>query len=803
VRALNRSALLALLCLATLIALSGIATATASATVDVYPFPGSSYEMPDTQIAFRGIPAAQIGTVTVVGSKTGAHTGTVEADSDGEGGSWVPSTPFKQGETVTVTTALPLTGAPTGKFSFKIAHIGTPFPAEKITLAPGGTNTIDHFHSAPNLSAAAVVVTQNKAPAADGDIFVAPQFGPVQNGPMILNSAGQLVWFNPTPVSDNELSTDFRVQELYGQPVLTWFEGYTGNGNGRGVGMVYNQNYQLQQEVRAADGLTMDLHEFLVTNTGDAYVIAVQPVWLPGVHRPVSDGIVQEIDMKTGLVLWDWNAMDHIPLQNSAFYGPHVSGHVLDPFHLNSVSLAPDGSLVISARDTSAIYDVNRDTGQTIWTLGGKNSTFKMGPGASFALQHDAEAQPDGTLTVFDDGAGPPRVHNASRAIHLSLNTYTMTATLLRQYNHNPAILADFEGSAQVLGDGNVFTGWGQQPYFSEFAASGAQIFDAHFVTPTSSYRAYRFAWNGQPLTRPAIGVATSPNGTTTAYGSWNGATDVAGWRALVGNSVGTLTAQGAAPVHGFETGVPLQTGDRDYELQAIGSSGQVLATTGVAGAPQHVAIYGRSAFVSSAGGGGIPVGCFAKKACRIVLTVSDGKTILAQTGPESIGANSTGLVYYQLSPSAVGALARSPHTGVTLNALDEVSHRSATVSSTMIAFTTSGAGPKRSSTHSGPMALMGGTEFVSSKGAGGILSSCSAAVSCHAAATLTTGRTVIATTGTETEGPGSAGYLSFQLNAAGKSLIASAPGHQLATQVTLTGSGISASGSVALVPFS
>jgi hypothetical protein len=785
------------------VACATLAHAATALAADVYPVPGSKYEMPDTQIAFRGIPASQLGSISVVGSKSGPHTGTVEADSDGAGGSWLPSKPFVAGETVRVSTGLDLTGAPQGTFSFQIAHFGHPFGAEKIPVAPAGTNGVQHFVSRADLTPASLKVSQDTAPASDGDIFVAPQFGPTENGPMILNSAGQLVWFHPVSLKENQLATDFRTQLLYGQPVLTWFQGTTGSGLGQGEGIVFNQQYQLQQVVKAADGLQMDLHEFLVTNTGQAYIIAVEPVWLPGVHRPVADGVVQEIDMKTGLLLWEWNALDHIPLSESLIYGPNVPGHIEDPYHLNSVSLTSDGNLLISSRNTSSVYKVDRDTGSVMWTLGGKRSSFKMGSGTSFALQHDAVAQPDGTITLFDDGAGPPRIHSASRAIRLSLNDYTMTATLVRQYTHSPSLLADFEGGEQLLGDGDVFIGWGQQPYISGFDSSGRQDFDAHFVSPTASYRAYRFQWTGSPPTNPAIGLRTSDNGTRTLYASWNGATDVSSWRALAGNSPGTLSAIATSPSKGFETAIAFTSGDSQYRLQALGSAGQVLATSAIAGAGPHVAIYGNSAFVSGSGGGALPVGCFAPKPCRIVATVSNGTTVLARSGAQSIGANQTGLVYYQLSGGARSALAKAHHMSVTTSVLDQVSHTTATVPDTLIAYSTSGSGPTRASSPVGPLSLLGRTDFVASGGSGGVLTSCSAATQCRAAMQLSSGGTVIASTGAETEGPRSAGYFSFQLNAAGEQMLAKAPGHQLGVSVAFGGSGIASTGTIALVPYS
>ncbi|MDQ6816829.1 MAG: hypothetical protein M3018_05400, partial [Actinomycetota bacterium] len=85
--------------------------------MSVFPSPGTKYNQPQTQITFRGIPASQIGQVTVLGSKSGTHTGTIGADSDGDGGSFLPSKPFAAGETVTVTTALNILRGNKGKFS--------------------------------------------------------------------------------------------------------------------------------------------------------------------------------------------------------------------------------------------------------------------------------------------------------------------------------------------------------------------------------------------------------------------------------------------------------------------------------------------------------------------------------------------------------------------------------------------------------------------------------------------------------------------------------------------------------------
>ena len=385
--------------------------------IAVYPFPGSKYTVPGTQIAFRGLPASSIGAISVVGSKSGPHTGRLVGDSDGQGGSFLPTKAFTGGETVTVATHLPIAGASKGTFSFKVSNPGNQLPAGDIPRVAAGARGLQHFRSRPDLEPAAVTVSKASAPASQGDIFVAPQFGPTQDGPMILDPKGKLIWFDANPLAQKEIITDFRVQNLHGQQVLTWFQGSTNSGSGRGEGVIFNDKYQEIATVRAANGLSVDLHEFEITPQGDAYIIAISPVRLPGLNRQVMDAEVQEIDIATGLVLFDWHAIDHIPLSQSSKWGSKQPGHILDPYHLNSVSLDRDGNLLVSARNTSAVYKINRVTGKIMWTLGGKKSSFKMGRGASFAYQHDAVMQPDGTMTLFDDGGGPPRVEKYSRGL--------------------------------------------------------------------------------------------------------------------------------------------------------------------------------------------------------------------------------------------------------------------------------------------------------------------------------------------------------------------------------------------------
>ena len=221
------------------------AQAVAAATVSVFPIPGSAYNVPRTQITFRGAPVSALGPIQVVGSRSGAHAGTLLPDSDGQGGSFIPSTPFVAGETVTVNTQLTVIDAHNGQFSFRIERPAPQLPPVALPRVAGG---IERAPALPLASGPPARLRspsrKNSAPASNGDIFLTPQFGPTQNGPMILDSSGKLVWFQPTPISRNTLITDFRVQNLHGQPVLTWWQGSTNAGSGRGEGVIFDQNYR-------------------------------------------------------------------------------------------------------------------------------------------------------------------------------------------------------------------------------------------------------------------------------------------------------------------------------------------------------------------------------------------------------------------------------------------------------------------------------------------------------------------------------------------------------------------------------
>jgi hypothetical protein len=208
-----------------------------------------------------------------------------------------------------------------------------------------------------------------------------------------------------------------------------------------------------------------------------------------------------------------------------------------------------------------------------------------MGSGTSFAYQHDVRirAQDDRYVTIFDDGAGPPTVHKQSRGLKLLLNLKRMTATAVSQHEHSPPLLANFEGNFQQLPNRDDLIGWGQQPYFSEYDPRGNLLLDGRFVGDTSSYRVYKFSWQGTPKAPPAVAASTAGK-TTSVYATWNGATSVSGWRVLSGSSATKLTAARAVSKTGFETMTRINAA-RYVAVQALDARGRVLATSSPVGA--------------------------------------------------------------------------------------------------------------------------------------------------------------------------------------------------------------------------
>jgi Arylsulfotransferase (ASST) len=404
---------------------------------------------------------------------------------------------------------------------------------------------------------------------------------------MIIDNSGELVWFRPLQREDQDVM-DFKVQRYRGEEVLTFWEG-THTGYGHGEYVILDSSYQEIGRVRAGNGYRGDHHEFLISPQDTALFTIYGKVGgfdLSSVGGPKEgwalDGIAQEVDIETGEVLFEWHSLDHVGLDEIYGEPPDDVRSAYDYFHINSIEVDHDSNLLISSRRTSAVYKIDRRSGEVIWRLGGKKSDFKMGPGTQIRYQHDARRQSDGTITIFDNGAW--KVDDESRGLALKLDMEKMTATVVRQYSHPEGWLSATQGNVQVLANTNVFIGWGSNPHFSEFSSDGKLLFDASFPTEVESYRAFRFPWSGHPGEEELAVAAergSSQGDEVRLYASWNGATEVARWRVLAGSKPGRLKPVGsAARREDFETTIVVSTSEPYVGVRAEDSSGSVLGAS-------------------------------------------------------------------------------------------------------------------------------------------------------------------------------------------------------------------------------
>jgi MFS family permease len=402
-----------------------------------------------------------------------------------------------------------------------------------------------------------------------------------QSGPLMLDHALQPVWYKPVPT--DVVAANLETYEYEGKPVLGWWQGVV-SATGEiesGKIVIVDQSYKQIATLEGTDGWVISLHAMDIRD-GTAWVTANKNVPADlssegGVnHGVLVDSALQQYDLKTGKLLYSWDATKHIPMSDSETQPP-PNGFPWDAYHINALDLTEDGRALVSMRNTSAMYLFDLKSGKIEWQLGGKHSSFKLGEDAAFEWQHDAELVDDDTVTLFDNhcceitGAGEylPAKHE-SRGLELKLDKGAMTATVAEELTHGETFKAQYMGNVQQLDNGHTFVGWGQVPFMSEYDSSGKLIFDAAFPIPNMSYRSHLREWVGKPTTKPKAAVRGSQ-----VLVSWNGATEVRRWKVLAdGREVA------ASEKKGFETAIDVPEGGTKYEVQALDASGGVLATS-------------------------------------------------------------------------------------------------------------------------------------------------------------------------------------------------------------------------------
>jgi hypothetical protein len=260
---------------------------------------------------------------------------------------------------------------------------------------------------------------------------------------------------------------------------------------------------------QCGNGYIADVHDFKLLPNGHAVLISTDPEPMDmspyggDPNATVLGCIVQELDASKN-VIFQWRSWDYIPLTDSYY---DLTTKTVDYFHQNAVDIDHDGNFLLSSRNLSQIIKIDRNTGNIIWKLGGKDNDFTFigeheenGP-TYFSYQHDIAVLPNGDVTLFDNGNQHPAQY--SRAVEYKLDQVNKTAELVWDYRHNPDIFAQAMGSVQRLPDGNTLVGWGGAgstegtPVLTEVHPDKSVAFELSLPANQTSYRAFKFMLNG------------------------------------------------------------------------------------------------------------------------------------------------------------------------------------------------------------------------------------------------------------------------------------------------------------------
>lgn len=292
-----------------------------------------------------------------------------------------------------------------------------------------------------------------------------------------------------------------------------------------------NENGAIVDTFICGNGYITDTHDFQITEE-ETFIITSYDVQEVDMSQVVEGGnsnalvtgfVVQELDMDRNVLFewrsWDYfNITDAISVADSLEYGPFYltvaedfTAEAIDYAHGNAVEVDQDGNLILSLRNMTEVSKINRETGDIMWRLNGKNNEFEMlsdieGSLAEFSDIHDVRRTEAGTITLFDNGSLTTPVR--SRALEFEIDEVNKTCTLVWEYVHPENFWSVAMGGVQRLPNGNTLIGWGLDgfpfvtenmpsilPRISEVSPEGELLMEVSFGVPeVVTYRARKYA---------------------------------------------------------------------------------------------------------------------------------------------------------------------------------------------------------------------------------------------------------------------------------------------------------------------
>lgn len=572
----------------------------------VSPRPGAELVSAYTTIAVRqgdSIDETSLhdGLFTVEGGESGLHTGSVFLADDQLTTIFKPDAPFMTSEVVTVTVASGIrteAGETLAGLTYTFTVSSKPLAQYLTVHEPNLEYALPYSQQVgdsgllptPTPKDPALEISQAEHP-----YFTVPDTFPPITITVAANNTGDGYLFlsnltrrtphpyllimddNGEPVFYKKLVEGLRYQDFKKQPngLLTYYD------TPSGVLRAMDSSYRFVDTYQAGNGYEINGHGIQLREDGhillqiyDRQPLDMSQIVAGGVPTATVVGaVVQELDPSRN-VIFEWRSWDHFDITDASD-DIDLTAEVVDVTHINSAEWDHDGNILISNRHLDEITKINRRTADVIWRLGGKRNEFTfINEDRPFSHQHDARRLPNGNITMYDNGnTNDPQY---SRAVEYQLDEVNKTATKVWEYRNQPD---DFYGGArgnvQRLPNGNTVIDWGRAqsgstlPVVTEVQPDGTKAFEMYFVNNESSYRAFRYPWEGRPFEPPTLVVSTTEPETNLHYG-WNGATHVASYRVYGGATTTPSELVDTQVKTSFETSSVLSVGVQNSVLPTI-----------------------------------------------------------------------------------------------------------------------------------------------------------------------------------------------------------------------------------------
>jgi hypothetical protein len=537
----------------------------------VSPRPGALLVSPESNIILRpGEPLDKesIETpslITAKGSASGLHSGKVRLSDDEKTIVFNPQDRFAESETVAVALHKGLRTA-TGKaidpleFTFVVSprkvfmdplhsilselegspqvlgEMESPLPAQKARQSVPDKTAGDDLPS--DFPSRTIRVSNDPSP---GKVFLSNFDIHNTSVPylMILDNSGNPLFYRRM----NGNCLDFMVQP---NGLLTYWDGSLG------YFIALDSSYQMVDSFKCGNGYSTDLHELRILPDGHALLLSFDPepvdmsqiVQAGDTSATVIGLIIQELDREKN-VIFQWRSWDHFQITDATH--ENLLASTVDYVHGNALEVDVDGNLLLSCRHMDEITKIDRETGEIMWRMGGKNNQFTfINDSLGFSHQHAIRRLPNGNITLFDNG----NFHSPSfsRALEYRLDEQNRTMELVWQFRNTPNNYGYAMGYVQRLDNGNTFIGWGtSNPTLTEVRPDGSKALELTLPSGIYSYRAFRFPWKeNAPLRSATQAVNQIGNVNLDLPGSETGIT--LSFTRLSGSGTVTVKRYGAAP---------------------------------------------------------------------------------------------------------------------------------------------------------------------------------------------------------------------------------------------------------------